>query len=69
MARSASPKATLTTKTGRVFAAMPRSNNQTSPRAGNILFPVEKGRERFSGFANLFIGKRARIERQFASPP
>ena len=29
----------------------------------------KEGCERFSGFGDLFIGKRAGIERQFASPP
>ncbi|HSW50670.1 MAG TPA: hypothetical protein VLH09_10875 [Bryobacteraceae bacterium] len=42
MARSVSPGATLTIKTGRVFAAIPRPNSQTSPRAGVILFPVKE---------------------------
>jgi hypothetical protein len=32
----------LTTSAGRTFSAMPRSNNQTSPRWGAILFRFEK---------------------------
>ena len=39
-ARSSSPYATLRTGADRTLAAMPKSNSQTSPRAGVILFGV-----------------------------
>jgi hypothetical protein len=43
-ARSASPNGTLTTSADRTFPSIPRSNNQTSPRAGFILFGIHQGK-------------------------
>jgi len=68
IARSTSPNATLTTNTGRVFAVIPRSKIQTSPRVGCILFLVEETEERLASLANLLVGNWAGIERQFARP-
>jgi len=64
MARSMSPYGTLTTKTGRVYAAIPRSKSQTSPRAGCSLFLVEEAKERLPGLANLLVGNWAGVKRQ-----
>jgi hypothetical protein len=68
IARSASPYGTLKTTMGRVLAVAPRSNNQTSPRQGCILFLVEEAEERLAGLSNLAIRKRPGIERQVPSP-
>ena len=61
-------EATLTTRTGRVFAAIQIANNHTSPRVGCILILVEQGEHRFAGFANLLVRNRAGVKRHFAAP-
>jgi hypothetical protein len=48
---------------GRTFSAIPRSNNQTSPRRGVVLFSVKKCKEVVRGVRGFLIVERARIER------
>jgi hypothetical protein len=43
---------------------MPRSNNQTSPRAGVILFGVKQSKELVGSVSRLLIIQRAGIERK-----
>ena len=57
----------------RVFAVIPRSNSQTSPRRGGIyrlvFFPVQKGKKRATRLAYFVVGDRAGIEREVAGAP
>jgi hypothetical protein len=47
---------------------MPRSNSETSPRTGGILFLVKEGRQRSARFANLLVRQFAGIERKLTRP-
>ncbi len=48
---------------GRTFPSMPKSNNQTSPRAGVILFSVKHSKDLVGGASGLLVIQRTRIER------
>src|ERR1700734_1837944 len=43
---------------------MPRSNSQTSPRAGIILLGVEQSEELVGGVGGFHVVQRARIQRE-----
>ncbi len=65
--RSLSPNATLTTRAGRVFPAMPKSISQTSPRRGIAILSLKGCEERGRGSAYFLIFKRDGIQRQAAA--
>jgi hypothetical protein len=63
-ARSVSVKGTLRTRTGRTFATMPQSNNQTSPRLGGTFFLMEHCCQRVACGSNRVIIERPRVPRR-----
>src|SRR5262249_49814353 len=62
--RSRSPKATLTTRAGRVLPAMPKSISQTSPRRGVGIVLVERGKQGVRSAADLLVRQRAGVPGQ-----
>lgn len=64
MALSTSPYSTLTIRTGRALAVIPRSNSQTSPRRGGILFGIQQREQRAACLADFLVCYRAGIKRQ-----
>jgi hypothetical protein len=59
----------LTTKTGRVLEVIPRSNSQTSPLRGGILFLIQECGEGSANLSDLFVRYRARIEGKISRAP
>ena len=53
---------------GRVLAAIPRSNSQTSPRVGGIFCLVQEGEQSFAGFADLLVAYGAGVQRKLTRP-
>ena len=63
-ARSASVNGTLRTRTGRTFATMPQSNNQTSPRLGGTFLLMKHCCQHVACNSNCVIAKRPGIPRR-----
>src|SRR5437016_10980243 len=63
-ARSVSVKGTLRTRTGRTFATIPQSNNQTSPRLGGTFLLIEHCCQRVACGSNRVIIERPRVPRR-----
>jgi len=55
--RSVSPQAPLSTSTGRIFSAMPRSTSQISPLLGFGFIGIKGSQDDPGGFVDVLVGK------------
>ena len=51
------------------LAVIPRSNSQTSPRLGGILFVIQESEQKAASLSDLRVRDRTGIKRQFSRAP